>query len=726
MQQGMWIWKQDGGLPDEYVQFRSSFVWKQGAVALEISADTDYMVYVNGEFAGSGQYQDYPEHRVKDRLDIGRFLKPGENALAVLVWYMGFDCLTYTKGEPGLWYQVLQGTEVLDCSGTGVLCRPAPDFVSHREQIISPQLGYNCALDFRGCDGWKTAEDPLALGFVPAAGKPVAAEFFPRPVEKLVIGPRTGGLIVQQGLFCAGNSERESVRMDEAFLAFRRLSLVCGRVNPDLSEEGAVGFRTEEPCDGIYLIVDLGRESCGYLDLSLCAPAGTDVWVGYGEHLADGRVRCAPSIRNFSFAMKASGGTDCYFNAMRRLGLRYLQLFVAAKEFTLFRLGIRPADYPVTEKPVLTDSDLRRKIYDISVRTLRLCMHEHYEDCPWREQALYTTDSRNQILAGYYAFGETKFPRACFELMLRGVNEDGLLNLCFPAGAKIVIPFFNYTFFLELKEYLEHTGDTEFFALHERELCTLMDTHLARLGKDGLVRNFIDPDNYFHYWNFYEWKPMLNGNVKNDVESEDAILNAFLSMAVRCMADILRALGKTEEERRYRETADRINAAIRERFFDAGRKVFLAYRGKFEPCVSALANSVCVLCGAAEGLDTAEIERVLTAFDWNKERAVGVSNVLGAAEAECTAEGEVIGCTLSMMTYQFDALLRLNREKYAPWILKQIDEIYFYMISCGATTFWETLVGESDFDFAGSLCHGWSAMPVYYYHILGAVKEEHS
>ena len=28
---------------------------------------------------------------------------------------------------------------------------------------------------------------------------------------------------------------------------------------------------------------------------------------------------------------------------------------------------------------------------------------------------------------------------------------------------------------------------------------------------------------------------------------------------------------------------------------------------------------------------------------------------------------------------------------------------------------WETILGDADFDNAGSLCHGWSAMPVYYY-----------
>ncbi len=41
-----------------------------------------------------------------------------------------------------------------------------------------------------------------------------------------------------------------------------------------------------------------------------------------------------------------------------------------------------------------------QKIYDVSIYTLKCCMHEHYEDCPWREQALYTMDSRNQMLCG--------------------------------------------------------------------------------------------------------------------------------------------------------------------------------------------------------------------------------------------------------------------------------------------------------------------------------------
>ena len=43
------------------------------------------------------------------------------------------------------------------------------------------------------------------------------------------------------------------------------------------------------------------------------------------------------------------------------------------------------------------------------------------------------------------------------------------------------------------------------------------------------------------------------------------------------------------------------------------------------------------------------------------------------------------------------------------------------MLEQGATSFWETIEGEADFDGAGSLCHGFSAYPAYLYqaYLLG-------
>jgi hypothetical protein len=48
------------------------------------------------------------------------------------------------------------------------------------------------------------------------------------------------------------------------------------------------------------------------------------------------------------------------------------------------------------------------------------------------------------------------------------------------------------------------------------------------------------------------------------------------------------------------------------------------------------------------------------------------------------------------------------------------------MLQKDATTFWETALGDNDFDGAGSLCHGWSALPIYYYHKLDKKTNKNS
>jgi hypothetical protein len=62
-----------------------------------------------------------------------------------------------------------------------------------------------------------------------------------------------------------------------------------------------------------------------------------------------------------------------------------------------------------------------------------------------------------------------------------------------------------------------------------------------------------------------------------------------------------------------------------------------------------------------------------------------------------------------------------EREKYMDYLTKFIEKKWGYMLRFGATSFWETINGAKDFDDGGSLCHGWSAMPVYFYYayVLG-------
>jgi hypothetical protein len=45
--------------------------------------------------------------------------------------------------------------------------------------------------------------------------------------------------------------------------------------------------------------------------------------------------------------------------------------------------------------------------------------------------------------------------------------------------------------------------------------------------------------------------------------------------------------------------------------------------------------------------------------------------------------------------------------------LEQIHTVWGKMLRAGAHTFWETEEAGLDFARSGSLCHGWSAVPIY-------------
>ena len=65
-----------------------------------------------------------------------------------------------------------------------------------------------------------------------------------------------------------------------------------------------------------------------------------------------------------------------------------------------------------------------------------------------------------------------------------------------------------------------------------------------------------------------------------------------------------------------------------------------------------------------------------------------------------------------MTIYVYEALLQLG-DTYKDYVLKEIEQIWGKMLFAGADTFWETEIGADDFYYAGGLCHGWSAVPVY-------------
>lgn len=626
-QKARWIWVDETSIPDEYGEFSGDFHSEQDQVTLRISCDSDYAVYLNGTLVAFGQYPCYPDHPFYDELEFP--LKQKDNHLLILVYYVGVETFsTYKLGPAGLFFSLSDSHRVLLFSTEEILSRRSLVYEAGHQQEISHQLGYSFFYDARKESekgGWRKSK---------GVEKPLPEE--KRPNQKTRLG------------------EKAPSRQSE-------------------TKEGR-------------LLFDLQKETVGFLTLDFVSPIEQELTISYSEHLLeDGSLPRKIEYRDFSVVYHAQKGQNSYLNPFRRLGCRYLEISCQSC-LKINYVGITPVFYPFQRKPYLMAKELDQKIYDTSVYTLECCYHDHYEDCPWREQSFYVLDSRNQMLAGYDAFENKEQVRAALRLIAQDSRKDGLLSICYPCGFDLAIPSFSLNYFTAVREYYDHTGDISLLKEVYPKLQSLMAAFLAQ-EKEGVVQNFTAPNQ----WNFYEWSPSLDYLSKET--KSDVILNSFLLLSLTHLSVIARALGKEDP---YLPLYQKNKAAVRAAFFDEEKGCFVM--AKNDPRPSILGNSLGILAGLLTAEEAKSLCRKML-----KERS------------------SFVPLTLSMEGFFYDALLQSD-SAYQSYILHDIEERYGKMLKEGATTFYETEEGWKAFNNAGSLCHGWSALPIHYFHRFGLGK----
>lgn len=636
---GLWIWNSDEFDKDEYTEFLDRFEYAGGRAECLLSSRDDYVLYINGKFVACNQYSDFDHYKIYDRIDITPYLRRGENVFALLVWYCGGHSMRFCFSDRGgVIFEIHgEGGEILLHSSEDTPSRKSLAYLSGRKKPLTSQLGYTYLYDSNKEDGWIGGEGD---GFTPSyATFPDCFTFFERPIKKaLQLDPVKSEII-------------------------------------DKSE------------DSRHFTVDLGAETVGLFTFKLNSPVAQTILIAYGEDLQDGHVRRIIRSRDFSFEYVAAEGENEFTNYILRLGCRYLELY-SESPIELEYASVIPQVYPTKAKSVTVDGEEERQIYDLCLATLNLCMMEHYVDCPWREQGLYTFDSRNQMLFGYHAFedGNFEYARANLLLISKDRREDDLLSICFPCSSRLAIPPFSLHYFSAIEEYTRYSGDVSLAAEIYDKLVSIMNVFFNQM-QDGIVYNFGSDQ----HWNFYDWAKGLDGHpmCRETIPTPDCVINC---LTVRALDTFERICQYASRPFPFEGRAEALRKRIREEFYRPEPGLFSMLTDKDE--FNVLSNVLAVLADVVTGDEAKELcERFLSA--------------------------DIIDCTLSLKALKYEALLKADPQKHRETVLNEIKKDYLPMLQAGATSAWETVEGAVAFGNAGSLCHGWSAAPVYYYHILG-------
>ena len=107
-----------------------------------------------------------------------------------------------------------------------------------------------------------------------------------------------------------------------------------------------------------------------------------------------------------------------------------------------------------------------------------------------------------------------------------------------------------------------------------------------------------------------------------------------------------------------------------------------------KPHYCQLVQALALLSGAADGERAKMLRRAIAVKD---ER--------------------LIPATLSYLLFVYEALI--SDDEFREAAVEDARKLWGGMILKGATSFWETIEGADAFSKAGSLCHGWSAVPAW-------------
>ncbi len=707
--------------------------------ALKITCDGKYQLFVNGLQLGRGPVRCSPLHQRYDTYQGLSCFRRGENIIGVLVHTYGADTAFYegvhghwrsTFGDGALW---LEGK----VSGRGVSAKVSTDeewralecdaWCRDTPQVNSG-LGFVEAFDARRFpDDWllpsfdDSAWDPTQI-LIAGGGGPEArfggAVTRPFPLLKPSLMPHQAEKVVAPGRLVWA---RESHIVDlpitqQAYeeplgpVSSERLTQ-CAQILGDGAD-----VATEEGL-GVSMLFDFGEIQAGRPRIEIDAKGGEEFDIVVSERLP-GEYEAGGIAPDARIERKPLLGLDAHvtryvaraavqtFESFEWDAVRWLQLTVrrAPAGVRINNVSVVTTRFPASRRGHFECSDpMLTRLWALGARTIELCMHDGWIDCPSREQRQWLGDATVEHLAGEAAFGAGIHPLNRHFLLSAAESQrmDGLLEMFAPGDHRRfgwLIPDFTLQWIFNVADHYEYSGDRALLREVFPTLLKGLAWFEALQGEDGRIADLP-------YWHFQDWAAVGRTGYAT-------VLNAELLGAFGAGARLARALEWNQEAERLDAKAESLRRAL-ESHWDEERGLYVdcvsPETGLCEPRCSQHANAAMILWGR---LDAGRTQRIAAEIgDRAKLRLTPAPPVTMSGEPFDAATDIVLANTFfSHFVYaalakagRFDLALALMRERYGA------------MLAAGATSLWE------GFEPHTSLAHGFSSTPTWQLscHMLG-------
>jgi hypothetical protein len=597
--QAAFAWSSERGGPGLCIRrFRRTFHLdeKPYKFIINVSADSRYRLFVNGQRVGRGPLKGELDCYYYETYDIGKLLKKGRNVIATEVACFGLNSPNSEihSGYAGFLLQGPRNANIdtpmnwkvqVDRAVKPNVTRfsNAMNFLDHMELVDGskyPVGWWNPGFDD---SDWENASYVVAADVDPTWGELHAVwHLTPRDVPMLVEEPR------------------------------RFVRTICDMKETEhLFSDAPKGWRLEAGEAG-EIILDAGTLTTGFLELQFEGGKGRTVEIVYGEQVNENVTRgnrTFPTKKTVRDELKGGIIVGYYDTVVLPGGIFYYEPF-HWRTFWFIRIKvsagnepfvIKDASYRFTTWPQelkasyeSSDPDSKRMM-EISWRTLQLCSHETYEDCPYYEQLHYVFDARNEALCSLAMAGETTLPRRSILLFRNSMRPDGLIHCRVPSRRTHRLPYFALAWVLMVQDYWEWVGkkDVDFVRSNLFAVDGVLTWFRRYLREDNLVGKIP-------YWNPIggdgEGGSMLQKAV---TDGGSTYISSLYLTALTAAIRLHEEVGHKEDADRWRPLANRVKSAVHDSCWDKKQCLFAESPELKEKPVSQHSQVQPILAGAA-------------------------------------------------------------------------------------------------------------------------------